>query len=192
MDLKQRFAILEEKKRIIQHICENDIYPKSGIYCFFRFNEKEEYCFYIGQARDVLTRTAQHLMGRTQHIDKSLYKHGFYSIENPCGWRLHIIKYCDVSQLDLGERYYIDYYLSQGFKSYNVCGGGQINKAKDIGKRQQTKLKSYKNGKGLGYEKARNEVKVFFEKYLDFTIKGNTNKIKERKFNEFKEWLNES
>lgn len=190
MDLKQRLAILEEKKRIVKEACPL-MDERSGVYLFKRINENDEICFYVGQAKNLLQRVAQHLMGRTQHIDKSLYKHKLWSEKNLNGWSIFLITWCDVDKLDKIEKEHINYYLSKGYKSYNICGGGQIDKAKDIGERQQTKLKSYKNGKGLGYEKARNEVKVFFEKYLDFTIKGNTNKIKERKFNEFKEWLNE-
>ena len=80
-------------------------------------------------------------------------------------------------------------YLNDNWKVYNVTGGGQYDKKADIGERQQTKLKSYKNGKNLGYEKAREEVKIYFDKYLDYNIKGKSNKIKERKLLEFKDWL---
>lgn len=189
MTFKERMAILWKNKRILQYRCVA-LNETSGIYLFSRVNEDNENCFYVGQAKNLLERTAQHLMGRTQHIDKSIYKHKFWSPENLTGWNVDVLEYCSLNELDRKEQEHINYFLSKGWKSYNVTGGGQIDKAKDIGERQQIKLKSYKNGKGLGYEKARNEVKVFFEKYLDFTIKGNTNKIKERKFNEFKEWLN--
>jgi hypothetical protein len=40
-----------------------------------------------------------------------------------------------------------------------------------------------------GRKNAVREVKVFFDKYLDYSVKGVSNKIKERKYNEFKEWL---
>jgi hypothetical protein len=189
MDLKQRFAILSKNKKIIQSLCDNEITCKSGIYAFYRTNEKGEKCFYIGQAKNLLQRTAQHLMGRQQHIDKSLYVHKLYSKDNPNGWKLRVLIYCDEKDLDHFEQFYIKFNQDKGFKSYNVTGGGQFNKKGDIGERQQTKLKSYKNGKDLGYEKARKEIQVFFEKYLDYTIKGKTNKTKERKLKEFKEWL---
>jgi hypothetical protein len=42
-----------------------------------------------------------------------------------------------------------------------------------------------------GRKNAVREVKVFFDKYLDFSIKDKPTKIKERKYNEFKEWLND-
>ena len=189
MDLKQRFAILNKNKKIIQNLCDNEITCKSGIYAFYRTNEKGEKCFYIGQAKNLLQRTAQHLSGRRQHIDKSLYVHKTYNNDNPYGWKLRVLIYCDEKDLDHFEQFYIKFNQDKGYKSYNVTGGGQFNKKGDIGERQQTKLKSYKNGKDLGYEKARKEIQVFFEKYLEYTIKGKTNKTKERKLSEFKEWL---
>lgn len=189
MNLNQRFAILNKNKKIIQNLCDNEITQKSGIYAFYRTNENGEKCFYIGQAKNLLQRTAQHLMGRQQHIDKSLYVHKLYSKDNPCGWKLRVLIYCNEKDLDHFEQFYIKLNKDLGYKSYNVTGGGQFDKKGDIGERQQTKLKSYKNGKDLGYEKARKEVQIFFEKYLDYTIKGKTNKTKERKLKEFKEWL---
>lgn len=188
MDLKQRFAILNDKKKIIKAICP-EITEVAGIYCFYRTNEHGENCCYIGQAKNLLNRTAQHLMISKQHIDKSIYKHKLYSEANPHGWRLKILNMCCVTDLDFCEQVYINNYLNDNWKVYNVTGGGQIDKKSDIGERQQTKLKSYKNGKNLGYDKARDYVKVMFDKYLDYAIKGKTNKTKERKLSEFKEWL---
>ena len=188
MDLKQRFAILN-KNKIIQNLCDNDISAESGIYAFYRTNENGEKCIYIGQAKNLLQRTAQHLMGRQQHIDKSLYVHKLYSKDNPNGWKLRVLIKCAESDLDHFEQFYINFNKNLGLKMYNITGGGQFDKKSDITERQQTKLKSYKNGKGLGYDKARQEVKVFFDKYLDYSIKGKSNKTKERKLKEFKEWL---
>lgn len=188
MNYRQRFAILNDKKKLIKQICP-EISEDSGIYCFYRQNEQGQDCCYIGQAKNILERTSQHLMGRKQHIDKSLYVHKLYNENNPYGWKLKILCRCVVNSLDFYEQHYIAVYMNSFYKVYNVTGGGQIDKAKDIGERQQTKLKSYKNGKGLGYEKARKEVKTYFDKYLDYTIKGKPTKIKERKLKEFKEFL---
>ena len=190
MELKQRFAILNDKKKIIKSICPN-ITSESGIYLFYRKNEENETCFYVGQAKDLLTRTAQHLMGRKQHIDKSLYVHKLYSEDNPYGWKLKVIYKCAIRDLDFYEQHFIQYYLKQGYKTYNVTGGGQYDKKEDIGERYEVKLKTYKNGKKFAYEKAREYVKEMFDKYLDFTIKGKSGKVKERKLEEFKNWLEE-
>lgn len=189
INYRQRFAILNDKKKLIKQICP-EISEDGGIYCFYRQNEQGQDCCYIGQAKNLLERTAQHLMGRKQHIDKSLYVHKLYNENNPFGWKLTILKQCNIDELDYFEQFYINFYKDiDNVVLYNVTGGGQIDKAKDIGERQQTKLKSYKNGKGLGYEKARKEVKTYFDKYLDYTIKGKPTKIKERKLKEFKEFL---
>lgn len=188
METVQRLAILADKKKIVKKICK-DICAKSGIYLFYRVDEDGNNCFYVGQAKNLLNRTAQHLMDKKQHIDKSLYKHKLYNDYNPYGWKLKVLHFCGLESLDIMEQNYIHYFLSKGYKSYNVTGGGQIDKKSDIGQRQQTKLKSYKNGKNLGYDKAKDYVKVMFDKYLDYYIKGNPTKIKERKLSEFEEWL---
>ena len=188
MDNKQRFAILNEYKKTIEKICP-DISPFSGIYLFYRKNKNNENCVYIGQAKNLLNRVAQHFVGRKQHIDKSLYLHKLWSEENPYGWKIKIIRECRISELDLYEKQYIDYYMNKSCKVYNVAGGGQIDKAQDVGKRYEVKLKSYKNGKNVAYNKAKEYVKTMFNKYLDYSIKGKPTKIKERKLKEFEEFL---
>ena len=90
--------------------------------------------------------------------------------------------------LDEKERFYIELYKSkENGECYNVESGGTLGK-EIIGERKEPK--NYREGIAQGRKNAIKEIKVFFEKYLDFAIKGKYNKIKERKFNEFKEWLN--
>lgn len=187
MDMQKRYIILNEKKKIIKSICP-EITTKSGIYLFCRKNEENEFCYYVGQAKNLLQRTAQHLMDKKQHIDKSLYVHNLYRKNNPFGWNLRVLIECKESDLDYWEKAYINFYKNKG-KLYNVNGGGQFDKAEDIGERFEVKLKSYRNGKAIAYDKAREYVKNMFDKYLDYTIKGKTNKIKERKIKEFEEFL---
>lgn len=186
---QQRFTLLNEYKKKVKQMCPN-ISTRSGIYLFYRFNEEKEFCVYVGQAKNLLERTAQHFLGRQQHIDRSLFDHKTYNkYDNPYGWELSVLNECDVENLDKEEQRLIEYYLSMGAKVYNVTGGGQIDKKQDIGERQQTKLKSYKNGKIIAEKKAKLYVKTMFDKYLDFCIKPPTNKLKERKFEEFKNYL---
>lgn len=183
-------AIQRKNEEIISKLF--NIPKRSGIYLFHRLNEEGKKCFYVGQAKNLLQRVAGHLMGRETHIDKSIYKHKLYSEDNPCGWRVNVIEFCGVDDLDRIEQYYISRYLEQeDCVIYNVTGGGQFDKKADVGERLQTKLKSYKNGKDLGYKKAIAEVKVYFEKYLDFKIKGKETKIKQKKYKEFEELLND-
>ena len=189
MDLKQRFAILNKYKKVVRELCDNELTIDSGIYIFYRTNENGERCFYVGQAKNLLQRTAEHLIDKKLHIEKSIQKHKLYSANNPTGWKLRVLIKCAEKDLDHFEQFYIKFNKDRGYKCYNVTGGGQLDKKTDVGERLQTKLKSYKNGKGLGYEKAKNEAREFFNKYLDFSIKGKPNKVKERKLKEFKEWL---
>ena len=190
MNYRQRFAILNDKKKIIKTMCPQ-ITNKSGIYMFSRINEDCNICIYVGQAKDLLSRTAQHLMDKKQHIDKSIYVHKLYDqISNPSGWFVRILEFCDEEMLDIREQHYIEYFRSKNdVVLYNVTGGGQFNKAEDIGERYEVKLKSYRNGKAIAYDKAKQYVKTMFDKYLDYTIKGKPTKIKERKLKEFKDFL---
>ncbi len=190
MELKQKFAILNEKKKTIRAMCPMIVSKSSGIYLFYRLTKEKQWCYYVGQAKDLLQRTAQHLMGKKQHIDKSIQKHGLCVGFNAFGWRLKVLKFCKEAELDYWEQYYIKKYSSYpNSQMYNVAGGGQIDKAEDIGERFEVKLKSYRNGKAIAHDKARQYVKTMFDKYLDYVIKGKPNKIKERKLKEFEEFL---
>lgn len=188
---KQRWAILRYYENKILEICPT-MKHTSGIYMFYRTNEKQEKCIYLGQSVDILRRCCEHLSvkAKKQYIDKSLAKHGLWSETNPNGWKVQVRYLCEKQFLDNAEKQYIDLYINDGnFKVYNVTGGGQIDKAKDIGERNQTKLKSYKNGKNLGAEKVKEQIRIYFEKYLDVIIKGKPNKIKERKLKEFMKFI---
>ena len=48
MEVRQRFAILNEKKKIIKSICP-DITTNSGIYAFHRIDENGKFCIYMKQ-----------------------------------------------------------------------------------------------------------------------------------------------
>lgn len=187
---KQIFSKVGEMKKIVKQHCTSAV-ERSGIYMFYRFEEESSIKYaYIGQAKRLLTRLAQHLVNKSQHIDKSLYKRGLYSQENPYGWHISVITYCPEEKLDKFEQAYIKKAQESGFSLYNVTGGGQFDKEQDINERYQPNLKRYKSGKNKGYEKCLTEVRTYFNKYLDYSIKPPTNKIKERKAEEFKKFLN--
>lgn len=191
INYRQLYAIQSKNEKLILKQCPT-MPRKSGIYLFYRVNEKGENCAYVGQAKDLLHRTAEHLSVQVKktHIDKSLYVHKLYNQDNPQGWKVKVLVVCPLDELDISEQKYIDYYKGRSdVKLYNVTGGGQLDKKEDVGERLQVKLKSYKNGKNLGYEKAREQIKTYFEKYLDYSIKGKPNKIKERKLQEFTDFL---
>ena len=77
MDYKQILAIQRANEERIKKISPI-INHESGIYLFYRNNEEGEFCVYVGQAKDLLQRTAQHLTGYKKknptHNDKSLVK----------------------------------------------------------------------------------------------------------------------
>lgn len=118
-------------------------------------------------------------------------KHKLYKEGNPNGWKVMVLKTCHPQLLDQEEQKWIEYYKNrEGVVIYNVTGGGQFDKKEDIGERFEVKLKTYKHGKDFAYEKVREKVKTYFDKYLDFVIKPPTGKVKERKFQEFADFLN--
>ncbi len=190
MENKQRWAIQRANEKKIKTICP-EITTGSGIYLFHRYNEQLERCAYIGQAKNLLQRTAQHLtvVKKETHIDKSLQAHKLYSEKNPYGWKVKVLKFADTKDLDELEKHYINEYKSKGFKMYNVTGGGQIDKAEDIGERQQRKLRSYAKGKQYEREKVRNEIAKLFDNKLIVEINGKPNKTKEKALKKFYEFI---
>lgn len=168
-----------------------ETYPRltedSGIYSFTRVDNDTGIKYaYVGQAKHLLSRIAQHLAGRQSHIDRSLYTRGLGSSgEWKLGWR-----YTDESALDEEERTSIRKAAEQGFQLYNKNSGGQDKGKSALGDSEG--IGGYRKGKAAGEEKLRLKVKEYFDKYLDPVIKGAPNKIKERKLEEFKNFIGES
>lgn len=193
---KQKYAIQSKAKQKLKMLC-SDLTENSGIYRFSRYDEEKGLCVYIGQAKHLLTRLAEHLTARLttkkecSHIDNSLYNRGLRSDTKPDGWGISFY-YCDIEELDTNERKEIAEAQAKGMYLYNITSGGQNAGKYDINERSQTRLKRYSNGKQYGYEKARQEVKTMFNKYLDYSIKGKPNKLKEKKLQQFEQWLNEA
>ena len=100
MDYKQRYAILASNKAKIRKAFPT-ITDDCGIYILTREEDGIKYA-YIGQSLHVWTRLAEHLAGY-QHIDLSLKKHGFYSVDNPTGYNVWQI-FCAKDKLDEKER----------------------------------------------------------------------------------------
>lgn len=195
MDFKQIYAIKNERKKQIKSLCSN-IKETSGIYMFYRWNEeKQKWCVYIGQSQtSVLERCATHLDGykskNPSHIDKSLKAHGLYSKTNKDGWMLKVLLYCEPDKCNLWEQHYIYQHRQvEAYYVYNITIGSQGKGKVDFQERSQEKLKRYKNGKTKGQNAVLKQVKLYFDKYLDYVIKGKPNKIKERKLKEFEELL---
>lgn len=196
MNYRQIYAIKKKRQEQIRELCPS-IKATSGIYCFFRWKaEEQKWCVYIGQAKNLLERCANHLDGykskNPSHIDKSLKKHGIYTEKNPSGWQLMILQECDYMDCDRLEQKYIELYRKEDKHIvYNVTIGSQGKGKKDFQERSQEQLKRYRHGKAQGEKEVFEKVRTFFAKYLDFVIKGKPTKLKERKLKEFKEFLGE-
>lgn len=183
MNFRQIKAIEQRNKERLLAL-NPDLWEESGIYIFTRKDELGIKYAYIGQAKHILTRLAQHLVGY-QHIDLSIKKHGLYSEKNQYGWTVRSLHFPE-NELDNREREFILKYANMGYQLRNKTAGGQ-----DEGKVviDQKPTKGYLQGKEYGYEQCRKWVAELFTKYLDFSVKGNTNKIKERAFDRFEKFL---
>lgn len=192
MENKQRWTIQRKNESLIKQKFPS-ITTQSGIYEFYRQNEENEYCCYIGQAKNLLQRIAGHLMGykkkNATHIDKSLFVHKLYSENNPNGWKVRVLKIAKIEELDNLEKHFIGLSQLNGYKMYNITGGGQFDKAENINETYKVKLKTYANGKKIAYEQVRKEIAKLFEKNLIFSINGKETKNKLKAYKKFEEFL---
>ena len=158
---------------------------ESGIYVLLREENGYKYG-YIGQAKHILDRLISHSEGFEQHIDRSIKSHKFYSADNPTGYKV-LFKNYPIEQLDEMEQKYTKYYANAGYQLRNKTSGSQGEGKAGISENRNNR--GFYEGVAYGYEKAMKEVRVYFDKYLDFSIKDKPNKIKERKLEEFKQFL---
>lgn len=182
MDFRRIKAIEKANKERVLKVCPN-LPDTSGIY--FLTREENGFKFaYIGQARHLLTRLAQHLKGY-QHIDLSIRKHGLWSDNNPTGWKL-LYRTCELNELDILEQRYIKQYANKGYQLRNHTSGSQGEGKKDI---SDTPTKGYLEGLHNGYKKAQKEIAHLFKLHLKCeTKKEPPTKLQEKaldKFNDF-------
>lgn len=159
---KQLYAIKNaNKERILK--CNSLVPERSGIYILTRYESGFKFA-YVGQAKNILQRLADHLSGY-QHIDLSLKKHGLFSDANNTGWIISFSE-CKIEELDKNEQELIRQYASAGYQMRNKTIGGQGTGKKDIGDKV---VKGYQNGIHNGYNKARKELAELFAK-VDYNI----------------------
>lgn len=183
---KQRIAIENNYKKKLLEV-NPALTENSGIYFFTREDENGFKYAYIGQAKHILSRLAQHFTGY-QHIDLSLKKHGMYSDENKEGWRVNYIEYPE-DQLDNMERYYIKQYAEQGYQLRNKTSGGQDGGKSQIDNYRPTK--GYRDGLIQGRKNASKEIAKLFEKHLNYSKKSDKpNKNQDKALEKFEEFLN--
>lgn len=181
---KRVFYIKKEIREQIKKICPA-MDNESGIYFYTRVDENGSKQGYIGKALHLSDRTISHLQYQNQHIDASLIKRGFYSENNPYGWKLNFIHY-PKELLDEKEKYYIDQYLKAGYTLYNIESGGSLGKI-DI---QERKLgKGYYEGIARGKKSLADDLKHIIDLYLTITL-NKTGQRAENAFNKFWQLLN--
>ena len=163
--MRQVFAIEKANKERILLACPG-CPDHPGIYFLLREDDGIKYA-YIGQAKQILSRLAQHLAGY-ERVDLSLKKRGLWREDNPGGWKVHYIETA-VDALDLWERRYIHTYANAGYQLYNETTGGQGEGKR--GMKGNKPAKGYYDGIEQGRRKARQEIAELFEKHLDYKPK---------------------
>ena len=183
----QRAKAIEakNKKRLLSvnpHLDE-----RSGIYFLLRVDENGIKYAYIGQAKHILTRLAQHLEGY-QHIDISLKKHGLYSEDNMHGWKVGFL-YFPLDQLDEKEQHYIRQYALNGYQLRNKTSGSQGEGKKQID--EYRPAKGYYDGLKQGRKNLAKELVNIIDKHLEISLKPEkaNNKVSIKAFEKFKELL---
>ena len=186
-NIRQAKAIeFQNKKKLLEVNPKLD--EKSGIYFLTRTDEDGFKYAYIGQAKHILTRLAQHLVG-FQHIDLSLKKHKLYADDNPFGWKVNFLHFPE-SQLNEKEQHYIKEYALNGYQLRNKTSGSQgAGKSQIDDYRPQ---KGYRDGLEQGRKNLARELNHIIDKHLVVSIKPEkaNNKVSVKAFEKFREILN--
>ena len=151
---------------------------KSGIYVLRRTDENGFKYAYVGQAKHIITRLAQHLVGY-QHIDLSIKKHGLHTPDNKYGWSVGFF-HVPESELDNMERHYIKVFADEGYQLRNKTSGSQGE--------GKTKIDDYRPAKGYydgikqGKKSLAKELSHIAEKHLEIRLKPEKqgNKVSEK------------
>ena len=168
MDMRQIKAIEKANKEKILTVCPN-VPERSGIY--FLLREENGFRFgYVGQAKHLLTRLAQHLRGY-QHIDLSIKKHGLFSENNPTGYKVHFLEFPE-SKLDEMEQKYIKQYANAGYQLRNKTSGGQGEGKQGISSNKQNK--GYYDGLSQGEKNLAKKLKHIVDTHLVISLKKDT------------------
>ena len=175
----------KNKKRLLA--INPDLDEGSGIYFLVRKDENGIKYAYIGQAKHLLTRLAQHLSGY-QHIDLSLKKHGLYSSENIYGWKIGFLHF-QISELDFMEKKFIQMYSNNGYQLRNKTAGGQGEGKTQID--DYRPAKGYRDGIAQGRKNLAKELTNIIDKHLCISLKEEkkNNKVSIKAFEKFNDLL---
>lgn len=163
----QKIKAIEAKNKKRLLAINSELTEESGIYFLTRTDENNIKYAYIGQAKHLLTRLAQHLVGY-QHIDVSMKKHGLYSENNIHGWKVNYLEYPE-EKLDEMEQLYIAMYAQQGYQLRNKTAGGQGEGKKQIDAYKPAK--GYHDGLKQGRKNLAKELKHIIDKHLVISLK---------------------
>ena len=184
---KQRLTIESKNKK--RWLAVNpQLTEHSGIYFLTREDGGFKYA-YIGQAKHILTRLAQHLVG-FQRVDLSLKAHGLYSEDNPTGWKVGSKDY-PITELDEMEQYYIKQYANAGYQLRNLTSGSQgTGKAKID---EYKPAKGYRDGIKQGKINLARQLSDIISKHLVVTVRPDkaNNKVSIKQYEKFKELIDE-
>lgn len=184
VNYKKIYAIKKANKDKILKVC-NNCPETSGIYFLLREEDDFKYA-YIGQAKHLLSRLADHLQGY-QHIDLSIRKHGLWSESNPNGYKIHFLEFLE-DELDEKEQYYIKKYANAGYQLRNATAGSQGKGKHGLDNNKQPK--NYYDGLAQGYKNAQKEVAHLFDLHLDVVTKKNPpTKFQEKALQKFKDFI---
>ena len=189
MNYKQIKAIEQANKKRLLAVNES-LDEQSGIYFLLRKDENGFRYAYIGQAKHILSRLAQHLSGY-QHIDLSLRKYGLFDEKLlPNGWQVYALHF-PLEELDEKEQYYIKKYADAGWQLRNKTSGSQ-----GVGKAQIDDFKphkTYRDGLQQGKKALARDLKHIIDKHLTIELKAEkkANKTSQKAFEKFMELLNE-
>lgn len=177
----------ENKKRLLE--VNPDLDEDSGIYFLTRIDENGIKYAYVGQAKHILTRLAQHLVG-FQHIDLSIRKHGFYTHGNPYGYKIGFLKFSE-SELDQKEQQYIRAYANYGYQLRNKTAGGQCEGKTQID--EYRPQKGYRDGIKRGKKSLARELSHIIDTHLTVELRPEKahNKVSQKAFEKFKGLLDE-
>lgn len=169
MNYRQIYARKKAYEERIKAVCP-EVPTRPGIYIFTRYEDDFKYA-YIGQAKNLLARLVGHLEGYTQHIDRSLKKHGLYGADNPTGWRIRFLE-CPIERLNDEERACEKIYANKGYQLRNKTSGGQDSEKKVIAETRQPK--GYYEGVARGRKKLAKELRHLFDLHLTVGLKKDT------------------
>lgn len=177
----------KNKKRLLSVNPKLD--EQSGIYFLTREDEDGIKYAYIGQAKHILTRLAQHLVGY-QHIDFSMKKYGLYSEDNVNGWKVGFLHF-PFDKLDEMEQEYIKLYAQYGYQLRNKTSGSQGEGKRQIDEYKPSK--GYYDGIKQGRKSLARELSNIIQKHLDISLKPEkkNNKVSLKAFEKFNDLLSE-